>query len=47
MRKGETVREYHGRIKKLIESAKASLKEKFDNEAQVNNMGLMLNGIQL
>ena len=44
MRKAETVMEYYSRIKKIMESAKASLKDKF-TAAQVPPMTIMLEGI--
>lgn len=44
MRKGESVIEFYGRIKSLIEGAKASLKETFEN-AHVPNIELILKGI--
>ena len=46
MRKGETVMEYYSRIKRIMESAKASLKDEF-TEAQVPHMTVMLEGIAL
>ena len=46
MRKGETVMEYYSRVKRIMESAKASLKDKF-TEAQVPHMTVMLEGIAL
>lgn len=46
MRKDDTVMEYYSRIKKIMDSAKASLKEKFAPE-QVPHMILMLEGLAL
>ena len=44
MRQNESITEYHGRIKRLMDSAKASLKENFTPE-QVITMAEMLGGI--
>ena len=46
MRRNETVMEYYSRIRKLMESAKASLREKLQGD-QIPNMILMLEGIAL
>ena len=46
MRKAETVMEYYSRIKRIMESAKASLRDKF-TAAQVPHMTIMLEGIAL
>lgn len=46
MRRDETVMEYYGRIKKIIECAKASLRESF-REPEVAHTETMLNGIAL
>ena len=46
MRKAKTVMEYYSRIKKIMESAKASLKDKF-TAAQLPHMTIMLEGIAL
>ena len=46
MRKAETVMEYYSRIKRIMESAKASLRDKFTRE-QVPHMTIMLEGIAL
>ena len=44
MRQNETITEYHGRIKRLMDSARASLKESFADD-QVKVMNEMLGGI--
>lgn len=46
MRRAETVMEYYSRIKRLMESAKASLRERFE-ETQIPHMTTMLEGIAL
>ena len=46
MRRGETVMEYYSKIKKIMESAKSSLRDKF-TEVQQPNMTTMLKGIAL
>ena len=46
MRRNESITEYHGRIKRLMDDAKASLKESFF-EDQVAVMEEMLGGIAL
>lgn len=46
LRQNETIMEYYNRLKRLMDSATASLKEKYTNE-QVTSMNVMLEGIAL